>query len=533
MLYTSKQRQFIMALNLFGFEIRRPSDDPKEQAKTPSFAPEIYDDGAVVVATGGAYATYVDLEGTVKSEADLVNKYRNMSMHPEVDSAIDDIVNESIVNEENTKVVKLDLGELNLSASTKKIIQEEFETILELLNFDFQCYDIFRRWYIDGRLYFHAVIDTTNPSLGIQELRYIDPRRIRKIKEVKKKKDNLTQATLTREVAEYYIYSEKNFNDKISASSSSPTAGLRIAKDSIIQVTSGVMDVSSTLVLGYLHKAIKPLNQLRTLEDAAVIYRVSRAPERRIFYIDVGNLPKMKAEQYLRDVMIRHKNKLVYDSSTGELRDDRKFLTMLEDYWFPRREGSRGTEIQTLPPGQNLGEMGDIEYFLTKLLESLNVPSSRQKQETAFALGRSTEISRDEVKFNKFIKRLQTRFSVLFVKALERQLILKGITTSSDWEEIKDKLKFIFNKDNYFSELKDTEILNDRIAALNNIDQYAGKYVSHEWIRKNVLRQSDEDIEAIDKQIEEELNNPIYNPQPPAPEEQVPGAEPDASQNQA
>jgi len=520
-----------MAINLFGFEIKRPSDDPKLQAKMPSFVPESNDDGAVVVASGGAYATYVDLEGTVKSEADLVNKYREMSMHPEVDSAIDDIVNESIVNEENEEVIKLDLDNTGLTSSTKKLIQEEFKYILQLLNFDFQCYDLYRRWYIDGRLYFHAVIDTDAPEDGIQELRYIDPRRIRKIKEVKKKKDNLTGATITQDKGEYYIYSEKNFNDKITAASSSPTNGLRIAKDSIVHVTSGLTDVSGSLVLSYLHKAIKPLNQLRTLEDAAVIYRVSRAPERRIFYIDVGNLPKMKAEQYLRDIMIKHKNKLVYDSSTGELRDDRKFLTMLEDYWFPRREGSRGTEIQTLPPGQHLGEMGDIEYFLEKLLQALNVPASRQKQDTAFALGRSTEVSRDEVKFHKFVRRLQTRFAQVFIKTLEKQLILKGITTSEDWKELSQKIKFTFNKDNYFSELKDNEILNDRITALQNIDPYVGKYVSHSWVRKKILRQNDEEIETMNEEIMEDMNNPIYNP-PVDPETGQPIGQPAQTQQE-
>lgn len=501
-------------MNLFGFEIKRADDDQQQSTNTPSFVPEITDDGAVVVAAGGAYGTYVDLEGTVKSEAELVNRYRDMAMHPEVDSAIDDIVNEAIVNDPDTDIIKMNLDKTGLSDNVKKIIQKEFVNVQELLGFGSQCYDIFRRWYVDGRLYYHVVIDVKNPELGIQELRYVDPRRLRKVKEVRKKKDPKTNAPLTELKAEYFIYSEKNFNDKITASSATPASGLRIAKDSIVHVTSGLMDVSNSLVLSNLHKAIKPLNQLRTLEDAAVIYRISRAPERRVFYIDVGNLPKMKAEQYLRDMMVRHKNRLVYDASTGELRDDRKFMTMLEDYWLPRREGGRGTEITTLPPGQNLGEMGDIEYFQENLYRSLNVPSSRLKQDTAFALGRATEISRDEVKFARFVSRLRLKFASLFLKCLEKQLILKGIVNSEDWEEISEKISFDFNKDNYFAELKESEILKDRIDLLTQADPFAGKYISHKWIRKNILRQTDEDIEELDAEISNEMDDPRFNPEP-------------------
>jgi hypothetical protein len=354
-------------MNLFGFEIKRAADSEQQLDNTPSFVPETADDGAVIVAAGGAYGTYVDLEGTVKTEAQLVNRYRDMSMHPEVDSAIDDIVNEAIVNDPDEDIVKMNLDRTGLSDNIKKLFQKEFTTVLELLNFNSQCYDIFRRWYVDGRLYYHVVIDIKSPELGIQELRYVDPRRLRKIKEVRKRKDPKTNINITDTKAEYYLFSEKNFSDKASSASSSPAAGIKIAKDSIVHITSGLMDVSNSLVLSNLHKAIKALNQLRTLEDAALIYRISRAPERRIFYVDVGNLPKMKAEQYLRDIMIRHKNRLVYDASNGEIRDDRKFMTLLEDYWFPRREGGRGTEVQTLPPGQNLGEMGDILYFQENL----------------------------------------------------------------------------------------------------------------------------------------------------------------------
>jgi hypothetical protein len=489
---------------LFGFEIKRPGNSAQEQSKEPSFVPQVSDDGALVVAAGGAYGTYIDLEGTVKSEADLVNKYRMMSMQPEVDSAIDDVVNEAIVSDDDSPPVRIILDDTNLSASVKRAITQEFEEITTLLNFNNQCYEIFRRWYIDGRLYLHAIINIDNPKLGIQELRFIDPRRIRKVKEVQKKKDPKTNATLNSTKAEYYIYSEKNFNDSTSVASSSPTAALKIAKDSVVHVTSGLLDVSNTLVLSYLHKAIKPLNQLRTLEDATVIYRVSRAPERRIFYIDVGNLPKMKAEQYLHDMMTRHKNRLVYDASTGELRDDRKFMTMLEDYWLPRREGNRGTEITTLPGGQNLGEMADVEYFQMKLYESLNVPVSRLKTDTAFNLGRSTEISRDEVKFSKFIDRLRLRFSQIFIKCLEKQLILKGITTPEDWDEFSSKIKFDYAKDNYFAELKDTEVLTERLNSLALITPYAGVYYSNDWIRRHVLRQTDEEIEILDKQISKE-----------------------------
>ena len=502
-------------MNLFGFEIKRYDDTPQQKDKTPSFVPELKDDGAVVVAAGGAYGTYIDLEGTVKSESELVNKYRQMSMHPEVDSAIDDIVNEAIVVEPDDDTVSIMLDDINVSDSIKKTITQEFKTILDLLNFNNQCYDIFRRWYVDGRLYYHLVIDITNPKLGIQELRYIDPRKIRKIKEVKKKKDQKTGAPITTTEAEYFLFSERYFTDKTAAASSNPAAGVRIAKDSVVQVTSGLMDVSNSLVLSYLHKAIKPLNQLRTLEDATVIYRVSRAPERRIFYIDVGNLPKMKAEQYLRDMMVRHKNRVIYDASTGEIRDDRKFMTMLEDYWLPRREGGKGTEITTLPGGNLVGELADVEYFQQKLYESLNVPVSRLKTDTAFNLGRSTEISRDEVKFSKFIDRVRLKFTQLFLKCLERQLILKGIITAEDWDDFKLRIKFNFAKDNYFAELKESEILTERLNNLNLIAPYAGKYYSNVWIRKHVLRQDDEDIESIDKEIQNEADDPQYNPPEP------------------
>lgn len=502
-------------MKLFGFEIRRKDDEFNNPPSIQTIAPEPRDDGAVVVASGGAYGTYVDLEGSARSEADLINKYRDIAQHPEVEAAIDDIVNEAIVSEPEIKTVELNLDDVEVSASLKKIITAEFEEILNMLKFEQQPYDLFKRWYIDGRLYYQVVIDTKNVNEGIQEIRYLDPRKIRKIREVKKVKDPQTAITVSKTAAEYYIYNEKGLNNQragaASALDTQNATGVRIAKDSIVHVTSGLMDVNNTIVLSYLHKAIKPLNQLRTLEDATVIYRVSRAPERRIFYVDVGNLPKMKAEQYMSDIMTKFKNRLVYDSSSGEIRDDRKFMTMLEDFWFPRREGSRGTEVTTLPAGQNLGEMSDVEYFQKKLYSSLNVPVSRlEAQDNPFDVGRSTQISRDEVKFAKFINRLRLKFAQLFLKCLEKQLILKGITTSEDWEVISQNIRFDFAKDNYFAELKENEIIMGRINLLQQIDQYAGKYYSHTWIRKNVLQQSDDDIEEIDAEIQEEQDNIQY-----------------------
>lgn len=496
-------------MDLFGFEIKRKQPEPV------SFSPPQNDDGAVVVAEGGVYGTYVDLDGSIRTEAELVNKYREMSEHPEVDAAIDDIVNEVITQEPEVKPVELILDDLKQSDRIKKLLMDEFDGVLKLLEFNDLSYDVFRRWYVDGRLYYHAILDEQDPRKGIVELRYIDPRRIRKVREQKRKKVAATVTTY-QTAAEYYIYNDKGFA-KTAGNSSIPTnsvGGLKIAKDSIIHCTSGLTSTNGDMIKSYLHKAMKPLNQLRSMEDSLVIYRISRAPERRIFYIDVGNLPKMKAEQYLRDIMTRFKNKLVYDAATGEIRDDRKFMTMLEDFWLPRREGGKGTEITTLPGGQNLGQMDDVIYFQRKLYKSLNVPITRLDPEVQFNLGRATEITRDEVKFAKFINRLRNKFSQLFVKILERQLILKGIITSEEWEEFKDAIRFKYAQDNYYAELKETEILRDRIAMLRDIDDFAGKYYSHEWIRRHVLRQSDEDMEEIDEQIQDEMDNPQYNPAP-------------------
>lgn len=500
--------------NLFGFEIRRKVDPEEEQKKQPTFAPEVTDDGAVVVAAGGAYGTYIDLQGAARTEAELVTKYREMSMHPEVERALDDVVNEAIVSDPNQDIVSINLDDVNLSPSIKKLITNEFDSVLKLLNFEKSAFDLFRRWYIDGRMYYHTVIDITKPSDGIKELRYIDPRKLRKVREVTKKRNKNSATSQTETVQEYFIYNEKGFQNKAGeVGTASSVQGLKIALDSIVHVTSGLTDPNSTLVLSHLHKAIKPLNQLRALEDATIIYRISRAPERRIFYIDVGNLPKMKAEQYLRDMMTRHKNKVVYDSSTGEIRDDRKFMTMLEDYWFPRREGSRGTEITTLPAGQNLGQLDDVEYFQKKLYESLGVPVTRLQPEGTFNFGQDAQISRDEMKFAKFVERVRVRFNHLFLGALSKQLILKNVMTIEDWELIENDITFNYAKDNFFEEQKNTLILRDRLMTVQSMDPYIGKYYSNEWVRKHVLYQTEEEMEEMDEQIVAEQENPIYQQQ--------------------
>jgi hypothetical protein len=486
---------------LFGFEFKRKDKQPE----LASFAStKESDDGAVVISAGGAYGTYVDLDGTVRSEAELVTKYREMALNPECDSAIDEIVNESIAIDDKN-LVKIILDDLPISEQLKKVVREEFDTCLKIIEFNKYAYEIYRRWYIDGRLYYHVVIDEKNPKEGIKELRYIDPRKIRKIREVQKKKAglNLAEPVVTKVINEYYIFNDKGFNFGNKAVGTN-TNGLKISKDSIVHVVSGLTDNQGTLVLSYLHKAIKALNQLSTLEDALVIYRLARAPERRIWYIDVGNLPKMKAEQYVRDIMVKHKNRLIYDAATGQVRDDRKFMTMLEDYWLPRREGGRGTEVTTLPGGQNLGQMDDVLYFQKKFLQTLNVPVSRLNSDALFSIGRATEITRDELKFERFIVRLRNRFSHLFVKMLEKQLVLKGITTIEDWQQLQGLIRFEFAKDNYFAELKKAEILQNRISQTRDMQDMAGKYVSHAWIRKNVLLQSEDDIEMQDAYIQME-----------------------------
>tara|TARA_A100001515_G_C4578996_1_gene212372 strand:- start:144 stop:1760 length:1617 start_codon:yes stop_codon:yes gene_type:complete len=482
---------------LFGFTIARKKTED-EQETLPSIVSPSIEDGSIEIAPGGAYGTYVDMEGKAKTEGDLVSKYREMSIQPECDYAIQDIVNEAIVVDENSGPCEIVLDKLEYPNAIKKKIREGYKHIFKLLDFQNNAYDIFRKWYIDGRLYYNIVIDETNPRAGIKDLRYIDPRKIRKIKEPIKDKDKRTGATVYRGSKEYYFYNPKGITTQ------NQSQGVKIAKDSVCYVNSGILDNRNNLIYSHLHKAIKPLNQLRMLEDAVVIYRLARAPERRIFYIDVGNLPKMKAEQYLRDMMVKHKNKLTYDAQTGEVRDDRKFMTMLEDFWLPRREGGRGTEITTLPGGQNLGEMEDVDYFRRKLYKSLNVPTARMEQENQFQLGRASEITRDELKFNKFIKRLRSKFTTLFDELLEIHLALTGVTTRKEWQEMKQDIYYDFMEDNHFTELKDTEILTERLRLLGDIDSYAGKYFSEQWIRTNVLRMTEDEVAEIEKQINQE-----------------------------
>lgn len=427
-----------------------------------------------------------------------------------MDIAINNVVNDAIVQEDDQPIVKIVLDDTKLSASVKKDIQEEFENILSLLEFNQYAYEIFRKYYIDGRLYYNVIVDPEAPKDGIKELRYIDARKIRKVREVSKQRAS-GNVTVPKVETEYYVYAERGFKGKSVTGQSSQASAVKIAKDSVVYVTSGLTNVEGDMILSYLHKALKVLNQLRALEDSLIVYRISRAPERRIFYIDVGNLPTKKAEQYLKDTMTRFKNKLVYDSTTGEIKDDRKFMTMLEDFWLPRREGGRGTEITTLPGGQNLSQIDDIVYFQKNLYRALGVPASRL-EEQAFSFGRATEISREEVKFSKFITRLRGKFSQLFIKLLETQLLLKQTCTSIEFEEFRHQIKFKFATDNYIEELKETEIMRDRVSMLRDIDDYAGKYVSHAWIRKKILRQTDEDIEEMDKEILEERDSDIYNP---------------------
>jgi hypothetical protein len=488
----------IFVVTLFGFEISRRNKLQQEDEKLKSFTPPQNEDGAVVIQSGSYYGTYVDLDGVVRNEIELITRYREMSMQPEMETAIDEVVNEAIVNDDNGQAVELNTDDLKQPDKIKKKIRDEFDYILKLLNFGNMGHDIFRRWYIDGRLFYHVIIDEQRPTLGIQELRYIDPRRIRKIREIQKTKDPKTGVEIIKRQNEFYLYNERGVTGTHS------NLGSKIAIDSVINVNSGLMDAKRAMVLSYLHKSIKPLNQLRMVEDATVIYRLSRAPERRIFYVDVGNMPTIKAEQYLRDLMVKYRNKLVYDSSTGEIKDDRKHLSMLEDFWLPRREGSRGTEITTLPGGANLGELEDVKYFEKKLYKSLGVPVGRLESQQGFSLGKSTEITREELKFSKFVQRLRNKFSTLFDDLLRIQLILKRVCTEEEWKEFKEDVWYDFRKDNNFTELKEAELLTNRILLLQYVDPFVGRYYSKEWVRKNVLMQSEDDIEEIDQQISQE-----------------------------
>jgi hypothetical protein len=495
-------------VKLFGFEITRDANDINDNNKknvTPSFVPPQTDDGAVTVQTGGYFGTYVDLDGIAKNEQELITRYREMAIQPELETAIDEIVNESIVEDDEAAVVEINVDAIPFKKVVKDKIIQEFDEIMKMLDFQNMGHDIFRKWYIDGRLFYHVVIDTEKPHEGIQEVRNIDPRRIRKIREIKKVKDPRTGIELVDNVYEFYMFNDRGVYGNSTTSSSAQ--GIKIASDAVININSGLIDARKPMVLSYLHKAIKPLNQLRMLEDASVIYRLARAPERRIFYIDVGNMPVAKAEQYLRDTMVKYRNKLVYDSTTGEIKDDRKHLSMLEDFWLPRREGGKGTQIDTLKGGENLGEMKDVEYFERKLYKALGVPMSRLEPQQGFSLGRSTEITREELKFSKFISRLRKRFSILFDELLKRQLVMKRVINEEDWKDIKEGIFYNFLKDNNFSELKESELLQNRLMALQAIDPYVGRYFSKRWVRQNVLRQTEEEIAEIDEEIAEEIQN--------------------------
>ena len=504
---------------LFGFSIDDSDDKLSPSAVSP--VPPNNEDGVDHYMSSGFFGSYVDIEGVYKTEFDLIKRYREMALHPECDTAIEDIVNEAIVSDTNDSPIEIELSNLNASDGIKKKIRDEFKYILDLLDFDKKSHEIYRNWYIDGRLYYHKIIDLKNPQEGIQELRYIDAMKMRYIRQQKKKEKSEYDRVMSKnlrdqnpmdydfpELEEYFIYNPKSTGTG-NPMQTNATRGIKIAKDSITYCTSGLVDRNKGTTLSYLHKSIKALNQLRMIEDSLVIYRLSRAPERRIFYIDVGNLPKVKAEQYLRDVMMRYRNKLVYDASTGEIRDDKKFMSMLEDFWLPRREGGRGTEITTLPGGQNLGEITDIEYFKKKLYRALNVPPSRMDGEGGFNLGRSSEILRDELKFTKFVARLRKRFSNMFNDMLRTQLILKNIVTPEDWEIMSEHIQYDFLYDNHFSELKESELMQERLGLVETAQPYVGKYYSQDYVRRKILRQTDEEIIEQDKLIEQEIKDGV------------------------
>ena len=477
------------SLRLFGFEISRSKSAEQEDKKLKSIVPKIDDDGAGYVTSSGAhYGQYIDIHGDQsKDNSTLIHKYRGVAMHPEVDAALEDIVNESIVGTDDAPI-EVQLDKLEVSDKIKTLISEEFKTILQMLKFNELGHDIFKRWYVDGRIVYHLVVNESTMKNGIADIRPIDSAKIRKVKEVKKKKDPQTGANIIEATNEYYIYQEKPGQQN---------SGVKLTNDSVVYITSGLLDSGRKSVVSHLHKALKPINQLRMMEDSLVIYRLARAPERRIFYVDIGNLPKGKAEEYMKDLMSKYRNKLVYDASTGAIKDDRKHMSMLEDFWMPRREGGRGTEVSSLPGGSNLGEIDDIVYFQKRLYRSLNVPVNRLEQEQQFSLGRSTEINRDEIKFQKFIDRLRKRFSMVFREILKKQLILKGIITEDDWDQMYNDIQFNYSKDNHFSELKDSEVLRERLQTMDMAEQYVGEYFSKEWVMKNILMFSDDDIKDM------------------------------------
>ena len=481
---------------LFGFSFNKKV----EKSRAPSPIKPSSDDGATSYIAGGYYGQYLDLDGNFKTEYDMVKKYREMAMHPEVDSAIEDIIHEAIVADQNDSPVQVNLDNLDVSDSVKKIIRDEFDYIKNLFGFDSKAHEMFRRWYIDGRMYYHKVIDLDNPQDGIKEMRYVDPHKIKKVRQITKPKtaDEFMKYDFGKG-EEYFLYNPKGLNN------TSANSGIRIAKDAISYVTSGLMDTNRNIVLSYLHKGIKVLNQLRMIEDSLVIYRISRAPERRIFYIDVGNLPKQKAETYLREVMGRYRNKLVYDAQTGEVRDDRKYMSMMEDFWLPRREGGRGTEITTLPGGQNLGELTDVQYFQTKLYKALNVPAGRLESGTSFDLGRSAEITRDELKFTKFVGKLRKKFSDIFHDTLKTQLILKSVIAPEDWDDMKEHIQYDYLYDNHFTELKNLEMMTEKLNVIAAMDPYVGKYFSTQYIRSEILGQTETQIEEMDVQMADDI----------------------------
>jgi len=498
---------------LFGFSIERlkPKQDPKQSFTAPQA-----DDGTLSVAAGGYFGQYLDMEGQAKTEADLIRRYREIALHPECDMAIEDIVNEAITSNENRQSVKVVTDGLDYSSAIKQKIEQEFAEVLRLLQFNTRGHDLFRRWYVDGRIFFQKVIDAENTKNGITELKYLDPRKIKKIREVRKRRPegmvSPTNINIADETVEYFVYNERGIQG------AAAIQGIKIAVDTIAFCPSGMIDQNKNgLILSYLHKAIKPVNQLRMIEDAAVIYRIARAPERRIFKIDVGNLPKAKAESYLRDVMARYRNKLVYDASTGEIRDDRNYMSMLEDFWLPSREGGRGTDITTLPGGANLGEIADIEYFRAKLYRSLNVPVSRLEASQGFNLGRSSEITRDELKFTKFVGRLRKKFTELFNDLLRTQLIIKGVISETEWPMIRDQIFYDFLQDGHFAELKNTEMLRERLNLAREVRDYVGKYYSVNYVRRNILRQTETEIKKMDAEIKKEIDDGVIS----SPETQV------------
>ena len=492
---------------LFGFNITRvkPQTDPKQQFSQPAA-----EDGTQVVAAGGFFGSYLDMEGTAKTEQDLIRRYREIALHPECDMAIEDIVNEAITSNENKQSVKVITDGLDYSSAIKVRIEQEFADVLRLLQFNTRGHDLFRRWYVDGRIFFQKVIDAENTKNGITELKYLDPRKIKKIREVRKRRPegmvSPTNINIADETVEYFVYNERGIQG------SAAIQGIKIAVDTIAFCPSGMIDQNKNgLILSYLHKAIKPVNQLRMIEDAAVIYRIARAPERRIFKIDVGNLPKAKAESYLRDVMARYRNKLVYDASTGEIRDDRNYMSMLEDFWLPSREGGRGTDITTLPGGANLGEIADIEYFRAKLYRSLNVPVSRLESSQGFNLGRASEITRDELKFTKFVGRLRKKFTELFNDLLRTQLIIKGVISETEWPLIRDSIFYDFLQDGHFAELKNTEMMRERLNLAREVRDYVGKYFSVNYVRRNILKQTESEIKKMDAEIKKEIDDGIIS----------------------